>query len=140
MGIDSFIFVDDNPKETAEVCESVPEVTALTLPIDFERVWAFDHVRVTEEDRKRNASVAGAREFGLQRKQAAGLKQFLDTLELRLDVRRGDGGELASCCAVDAADESVQLYGHSENGRGADALGVGVSDGRCERTVLGITG
>ncbi len=84
LGLDSFLFVDDNPKETAEVAESVPEVAVLTLPLDLEQVWAFDHVSVTDEDRKRNASVEQARDFGRELKQAASLKHFLDTLELRL--------------------------------------------------------
>ena len=34
LGVDSFIFVDDNPKETAELSESLPQVLSLTLPHD----------------------------------------------------------------------------------------------------------
>ena len=34
LGVDSFIFVDDNPKETAELSDSLPQVLSLTLPHD----------------------------------------------------------------------------------------------------------
>jgi len=92
LGVDSFIFVDDNPKETAELSESLPQVLSLTLPHDAEaipqflsHVWAFDHVVVTDEDRHRNAYYAQAQEFGRELKQAQSAQHFLDTLQL--DVR-----------------------------------------------------
>jgi FkbH-like protein len=93
LGADSFIFVDDNPKETAELAESLPQVLSLTLPHDpsaipqfLTHVWAFDHVVVTEEDRHRNVYYAQAQEFGkeLQKAQSAG--HFLETLDLRVRV------------------------------------------------------
>jgi len=91
LGVDSFIFVDDNPKETAELAESLPQVLSLTLPHDagaiphfLSHVWAFDHVVVTEEDRHRNVYYAQAREFGRELQQAQSAEHFLDTLELRV--------------------------------------------------------
>jgi len=91
LGADSFIFVDDNPKETAELSESLPQVLSLTLPHDagaiphfLSHVWAFDHVVVTEEDRHRNVYYAQAREFGRELQQAQSAEHFLDTLELRV--------------------------------------------------------
>lgn len=91
VGVDSLIFVDDNPKECAEVEDSMPEVLALALPADetqipqfLEHVWAFDHVLVTEEDRNRNAYYSQAQEFGREVKKASSLQHFLETLDLRL--------------------------------------------------------
>jgi FkbH-like protein len=91
LGIDSFIFVDDNPKETAEAAESVPEVLSLTLPEDedeiprfLDHVWAFDHIVVTEEDRQRNLYYEQARDFGRELKQAASLEHFVESLDLRV--------------------------------------------------------
>lgn len=93
-GLDCFVFVDDNPKECAEVEQALPEVLALALPEDaseiphlLAHVWAFDHPVVTEEDRQRNAYYTQGREFGRQARAAASLEQFLATLDLRLDVR-----------------------------------------------------
>ena len=89
LSLDSFIFVDDNPKETAEVAESVPQVLSLTIPESgtehfFEHVWAFDEATVTEEDRKRNAYYAQGQEFGRQLKRAQNLRHFMDSLALRV--------------------------------------------------------
>ena len=93
LGLDSFIFVDDNPKECAEVEESAPEALALVLPQnasgipDFlQHVWAFDHLTVTDEDRHRNAYYSQASEFGHELRKIANLEHFLETLELRVSL------------------------------------------------------
>jgi FkbH-like protein len=93
LGVDSFILVDDNPKETAELSESLPQVLSLTLPHEssaiphfLSHVWAFDHVVVTEEDRHRNVYYAQAQEFGRELQKAQSAEHFLATLELRVRV------------------------------------------------------
>jgi FkbH-like protein len=93
LGVDSFIFVDDNPKETAELSESLPQVLSLTLPAYagaiphfLSQVWAFDHVVVTEEDRHRNVYYTQAQEFGRELQKAQSAEHFLETLELRVRV------------------------------------------------------
>ena len=60
LGLDSFIFIDDDPIECAEVKSNCPEVLTLQLPNELgaiprflAHVWAFDHLKTTEEDRKR---------------------------------------------------------------------------------------
>lgn len=60
LGIDSFIFIDDSPMECSEVMTNCPEVLTLQLPEDAEsipnflrHVWAFDKLKVTQEDRNR---------------------------------------------------------------------------------------
>src|SRR5262249_37172687 len=53
LGLDSVIFLDDNPVECAEVRAGCPEVLTLHLPIEgdmsrfLEHVWAFDQTKVT---------------------------------------------------------------------------------------------
>jgi FkbH-like protein len=93
LGVESFIFVDDNPKETAELSESLPQVLSLTLPHEssaiphfLSHIWAFDHVTVTEEDRHRNVYYAQAQEFGRELQKAQSAEHFLETLELRVRV------------------------------------------------------
>lgn len=95
LGLDSFIFVDDNPKECAEVQDAVPEVLSLALPEDtgdtaefLSNIWAFDHPMITEEDRNRNAYYQQEQEFGNELKQAASLEQFMRSLNLRVEVSR----------------------------------------------------
>lgn len=95
LGLDSFIFIDDNAKECAEVREAHPEVLTLTLPHDIEELpeilehfWAFDHPVVTEEDRQRNVYYEQARDFGRELRQAANLEQFIASLNVRVDIAR----------------------------------------------------
>jgi FkbH-like protein len=60
LGLDSFIFLDDNPVECAEVQGNCPQVLTLQLPGEadsFSRflrhLWAFDHLTLTSEDARR---------------------------------------------------------------------------------------
>jgi FkbH-like protein len=92
LGLDSFIFVDDNPRECAEVEDAVPEVLSLALPENaseiphfLDHVWAFDHPVVTEEDRNRNAYYMQTRQFGREMRGAGDLRNFIGGLAL--DVR-----------------------------------------------------
>lgn len=94
VGLDTFLFLDDNLKECAEVAEGAPEVLPLTLPenIDelpefLEHVWAFDRLVVTEEDRQRGAMMAQTLEFGRAVKKAASLEEFIAGLNLRVDIQ-----------------------------------------------------
>ncbi len=60
LGLDSFIFIDDNPVVCAEVQANCPEVLTLQLPTEtelipqfFQHLWALDLLKVTAEDRQR---------------------------------------------------------------------------------------
>jgi FkbH-like protein len=90
LGLDSFIFLDDSGLECAEVEARCPEVLALQLPqreSDFQKflshVWAFDHLKMTKEDRKRNDLYA--QESG--RKQLLAQSLCLDDFLARLDLQ-----------------------------------------------------
>ncbi len=93
LGLDSFILVDDNPRECREVEAAYPQVLSLTLPQpdaaipEFLRhVWAFDRVRVTEEDRTRPAMYAQELERQRAEKQAGSLEDFLRSLQLEVRI------------------------------------------------------
>ena len=92
LGMDSFIFVDDSAVECAEVEARCPEALALQLPernTDFKRflshVWAFDHLKITEEDRKRSEFYARNAEREQLQAQSMRLEDFLAGLELQLE-------------------------------------------------------
>ena len=76
LGLDSFIFLDDNPLECAEVRFGCPEVLTLRLPVEgditgfLDHVWAFDRVSLTAEDRERTAMYQQEIERGRFQKQA----------------------------------------------------------------------
>lgn len=93
LGLDSFIFIDDNPKECAEVSDAAPEVLTIPLPADaaktgefLSRIWAFDHPVITEEDRKRSESYAKGRDFAREVRSAASLDEFIGKLGLAVHV------------------------------------------------------
>ena len=94
LGLDSFVFLDDNPVECAEVQAGCPEVTTLRVPENpadiphfLRHVWAFDRLKVTEEDRRRTAMYREQRQREELRQSAATLEEFLAGLELEVDVR-----------------------------------------------------
>ena len=92
LGIDSFIFIDDSPVECSEVMENCPEALAIPLPADpalygdwLTRVWAFDLIAVTAEDRERT----GMMQAEAQRQTMLGDTDphaFLEQLRLRIKV------------------------------------------------------
>jgi FkbH-like protein len=92
LGIDSFIFLDDNPVECAEVRAGCPEVLTLRLPVDedmgrfLENVWPFDRPRVTAEDRERTAMYQREAERARFQKQVTTIDDFLAGLGLEVDV------------------------------------------------------
>jgi FkbH-like protein len=93
LGLDSFILVDDNPKECREVEASYPQVLSLALPARDEEipeflrhVWAFDRLRLTEEDRARPAMYAQEIERHRAEKRAASLEDFLESLQLEVRI------------------------------------------------------
>ena len=93
LGLDSFIFVDDNPVECADVRINCPGVLTLQLPRDsalfptfLDHVWAFDSAGVTEEDHNRTTLYQENAKREQFRDQALTLKDFVRGLELRVEI------------------------------------------------------
>jgi FkbH-like protein len=88
LGLDSFVFVDDNPLECAEVESACPDVLVLQVRTDedpttlMRNVWPLDVLSVTEEDRRRSEMYREnlARERFV--KTSGSLADFLAGLEL----------------------------------------------------------
>jgi FkbH-like protein len=92
LGLDSFLFIDDNPVECAAVRASHPEVLTVDLPEDGARIpallrhlWPLDHLRVTEEDRSRSRMYKQDLQRRVFERQSVSLGSFLEGL--RLEVR-----------------------------------------------------
>ncbi|HVV00522.1 MAG TPA: thioesterase domain-containing protein, partial [Verrucomicrobiae bacterium] len=93
LGLDSFIFIDDNPVECAEVSANCPDVLTLQLPDDpaafenfFRHCWVFDHLKLTEEDRKRAEMYQQNRQREQLREESLSLADFVAGLELRVVI------------------------------------------------------
>ncbi|GHO82466.1 non-ribosomal peptide synthetase/type I polyketide synthase [Dictyobacter formicarum] len=93
LGMDSFIFIDDNPLECAEVQQYCPQVFTLLLPPEttqwseyLKHIWLFDHLRLTQEDRKRTEMYQqNSARLRLQQ-EAPTFKEFLAGLELEIHI------------------------------------------------------
>jgi len=136
LGLDSFILVDDNPKECAEVAESIPEVLAIELPAEaseiphfLEHVWAFDHVLVTEEDRNRSAHYKTALEFGRELQQASNLESFVKGLELRVEIQACTSAQLSRVAQL---TERTNQFNFTTIRRSAAEIGALLANGRLE--------
>ncbi|HEQ72609.1 MAG TPA: HAD-IIIC family phosphatase, partial [Spirochaetia bacterium] len=93
LGLESFIFIDDSPAETAEVSHHAPEVLALRLPAEPERftsylnhVWAFDRLKVTAEDRERTRLYQQEKRREAVRTESLSLSDFIRQLKLNVAV------------------------------------------------------
>jgi FkbH-like protein len=93
VGLDSFIFVDDNPMECAEVEANCPGVLTLLLPENpgqipkfLEHAWVFDHLKVTEEDKKRARLYRENRKREELRAQCVSMADFLAGLNLQIRI------------------------------------------------------
>ena len=92
LGLDSFVFIDDNPVECAEVRAGCPEVLTVQWPQDAERAialtrhfWEFDGGKATSEDARRTALYK--EEFQRQEARAGTLtfEDFIKSLQLEVD-------------------------------------------------------
>ena len=93
LGLDSFIFLDDNPMECAEVAAHISEVTTLLLPADTKtipdflaHVWAFDLRAATAVDEKRTELYQQQSQRNQLRRTATTFREFIDSLQLQVSV------------------------------------------------------
>lgn len=95
IGLDSMVFVDDNPAERAYVRHALPEVQVLDLPADpvlyaraLEEVTDFEVLSLTEEDRMRGAAYASERERRMLKSESASFEEFIVRLKIVLTIGR----------------------------------------------------
>jgi len=93
LGLSSFIFVDDNPVECAEVQAHCPSVTTIQLPSDsnqiphfLDHIWAFDQLKITAEDQQRTQYYQQNLERDRWHQDALTLADFLAGLELEIKI------------------------------------------------------
>ena len=93
LGLDSFVFLDDDPAVRLEVESRVPEVHVVPLPGDpalycdtLNRLWLFDGVAATDVDAKRTELAHQEAERQAASRSAASLDDYLRSLELVVDI------------------------------------------------------
>lgn len=94
LGLDSFIFVDDNPVECAEVRTNCPQVLTINLPenpeeigVFLDHIWAFDTLKLTHEDKHRTRFYKDhIKRTGFQ-DSSASMNEFIEGLNLDIRIR-----------------------------------------------------
>lgn len=93
LSLDSFIFIDDNIYECFDMMVNSPEVLTLNLPqtsefipIYLRRVWAFDKIRISEEDKKR--TIMYSQEIKRQefKKSEMTINEFIKKLNINVNI------------------------------------------------------
>jgi len=102
LGLDSFVFVDDNPAERALIRQELPDVRVLELPPEpmlyaeaLQSVPWFEQLTLTAEDLARAALYAEERQRQTVMDEAGSLEAFLASLDVRVAVAPVDAGSLA---------------------------------------------
>jgi FkbH-like protein len=92
IGLDSLVFVDDNPKEIGEVKERLPDVCCVMVPEELAELPGlltetdfFDFVRITDEDRRRTEMMAGD-VIRQQSQETMSEDEFRKSLNLKINV------------------------------------------------------
>jgi FkbH-like protein len=92
IGLDSILFVDDNPAERELVRQLLPQVDVLALPADpalYARALLaypyFETTAVVEEDRNRTA-LYSARQKAAELETTLDLESFLHSLEMKAEI------------------------------------------------------
>lgn len=93
FGLDSVVFIDDDPVECARVRAALPEVSVLHVdPASdndwLERVWRFEQRETTREDRQRARFYAENRQREKLRETHLSARDFLAALAIELSVER----------------------------------------------------
>jgi FkbH-like protein len=103
LGLDSLVFVDDNPAEVALVRQLVPEVLAVDLPEDpaefvarLDRLTCFEKAAILPEDLRKTAQYREERARREHRSGLAGgdLESYLVSLETAITLRRAGREDL----------------------------------------------
>lgn len=93
IGLDSLIFVDDNPNERELMRQALPQVLTVALPADtalyrqaLESLPQLQTLAVTQEDRARVGLYHAQRARQKQRASATGLEDYLRSLAIQVRI------------------------------------------------------
>ena len=101
LGLDSFVFLDDNPAEREHVRQALPEVEVVEVgdePAEYVRaleagLW-FETVTLTDEDRARSAQYATERERVELSKASPSIDDYLTSLAMTAELRTVDDTDM----------------------------------------------
>jgi FkbH-like protein len=92
LGLDSFVFLDDNPVECAQMHAELPEVITIQVPEEagyaefIRNLWMFDKLTVTAEDASRTQMYRDNVARRALEESSSDIEQFLATLDMKIDI------------------------------------------------------
>ena len=102
IGLDSIVFVDDNPVERDFIRLQVPEIEVIEMPLDpagyaaaLHRSLCFEAWTLTDDDRRRAASYQQNAKRSEQLAAAGNVEDYLAGLEMHVELRPFDAANLA---------------------------------------------
>jgi FkbH-like protein len=102
LGLDSFVFLDDDPAVRLHVETHLPQVHVFPTPAEparfaeaLSRLWLFDAPRLTAEDASRTVMLGQERLRRQERATVADLSSYLHGLQLRVAMREAQPRDLA---------------------------------------------
>jgi FkbH-like protein len=117
LGLDSFVFVDDDPANRREVAANAPEVTVIPLPADpaeycraLTQLWVFDSAtRLTAEDRERANMMRQEQERQQTRQVHAELGEYLRDLRLHVEMHEATAFDLSRVAQLEQKTNQFNL-------------------------------
>ena len=101
LGLDSFVFIDDDVANRLEMEAHAPGVTVIPLPVDatqyvpmISRLWRFDAPQLTAEDQNRTQMMQQEQERKRLQESAGDFHSYLQSLSLRVTMRRASEVDL----------------------------------------------
>ena len=94
LGLDAFVFIDDDVANRLEMTVNAPGVTVVPLPVDaaqyvpmISRLWRFDAPQLTAEDQARAVMMQQEQERKRLQENTGDLQSYLQSLSLRVVMR-----------------------------------------------------
>ncbi len=92
LGLDSFVFLDDNPVECAQMQAELPEVVTIQVPTAPEipglmaHLWNFDKLATTAEDAQRTRMYRENAARRAMESASTDINQFISALNITVDI------------------------------------------------------
>lgn len=97
IGLDSLVFLDDNPVERELIRQMLPEVLTVELPRDasqyrsmLESLTDFELLALTKEDEQRASQYRANRQRQALEHSSGSLDNYLHSLEIRAEIARAE--------------------------------------------------
>jgi FkbH-like protein len=94
IGLESFVFFDDDPVNRALIKENMPEITTPDLPLDpslysevIQSLHDFSTFQITSEDTSRGQMYLQQKQRTVSKNSSSNIHEFLKTLNLEIEIK-----------------------------------------------------